>query len=188
MLSFLVTFYSMTKIVVNKKGIKMNKYIKVLFLVMFSVVLAGCSSVPNFPSIDKTIINWVGDKAVPKNSNLAVYSCWGATQELSDWKPIWSTTRVWPDRVIVVDEGSHFTVDYPTAVIESPQLFKVPGVTGAVAINKTTAARYYRLDAPKLAYGMSTLTEQGNGIGLVFFNCGTDGLRTADPSSVTVVK
>lgn len=149
--------------------------------------LSGCKTLEGLPNLDQGLTQLVGLKPVEKNSDLKVYSCWGATQEFSKWRPKFSSTELWNDKVVLVDEGHMFTVDYPGAVFESTQLYHTVKNYVDIGFNTTTGERFYRINEPKLSFVSSTLNSEGNGVGMVFFNCSTDRARIADPSSVKVL-
>lgn len=149
--------------------------------------LSGCATLEGMPNLDKDLTQLVGLKPVEKNSNLAVYSCWGATQEFEHWKPQLKSTKVWADKVLVVDEGSQFTVDSPVTVFESTQLYATVKDYVDLGFNTATSERFYRMNKPTLSYVSSTLNSNGDGVGMVFFNCSTDRALIADPDSVEVI-
>ncbi len=166
----------------------MTKKLCAIVLGMLMVLsLGGCATLEGLPNLDKDLTQLVGLKPVEKNSNLAVYSCWGATQEFEHWKPKFSTTEIWNDKVLVVDEGSQFTVDSPVTVFESTQLYTTVKDYVDLGFNTTTSERFYRMNKPTLSYVSSTLNSDGDGVGMVFFNCSTDRALIADPNSVEVI-
>lgn len=167
----------------------MLKRLCLAVMVMCMAVLAGCSgtTIPT-PILEAGLNTLAQDKAIAKTDKVTVYSCWGGTQQLANWKPVSGTFGLWPDTVLVVDEGYMFTVDTPkkNGVFESKQLFTTVKDYVDVGIQEDLT-RYYRINHPSLMFAKSSLDSEGNGTTTIIFNCSTDRAKIADPSTVKVI-
>lgn len=174
----------------NLKEKTMLKRLCLAIMVACMVVLAGCSgtTIPA-PVLEAGLNTLAQDKAIQKDGKLTVYSCWGGTQQLANWKPVSGTFGLWPDTVLVADEGYMFTVDTPKkdGVFESTHLYTTVKDYVDVGIQAEGLTRYYRINHPSLMFAKSNLDVDGNGTTTIIFNCSTDRAKIADPSTVKVI-
>ncbi|AWN08856.1 hypothetical protein MLDJOKPK_00284 [Salmonella phage SPAsTU] len=138
-----------------------------LFVFAFISLLTGCAMAPDSKGQFSTV--------PVTNHDMVIYTCTGANETFSDFRPELSNLQLLPRAVTVIDVGANWVATWKGNKLESPQLYK--DLLGKVDgnIDPITGQRFYRLNAvlsgsPTFSYSTVNPTT-GSGKGMTFFRC-----------------
>ncbi|QQO90649.1 hypothetical protein pEaSNUABM42_00165 [Erwinia phage pEa_SNUABM_42] len=165
------------------KGREMMRKLQMLFVALIMLV-AGCAMAPNPTGQFGTI--------PVAATEFTVYQCSAAKETFVKYQPQIGKLELMPFSVTVVDNGATWHASYPSGDVQSPQLFK--DLLGKIdgSVDPLTGTRYYRLHGSQgknATYSYSTVDPStGNGEGMTFFQCVTEGQPSLNTTGLLVTK
>ncbi|QVW55318.1 hypothetical protein pEaSNUABM29_00278 [Erwinia phage pEa_SNUABM_29] len=138
-----------------------------LFVFAFISLLSGCAMAPDDQGQFSTV--------PVTNHDMVIYTCTGANESFSDYRPVLNNLQLLPRAVTIMDVGANWVATWEGGKLESPQLYK--DMLGKIDgnINTQSGQRFYRINGvltatPTFSYSdVNPLT--GTGKGMTFFRC-----------------
>ncbi|QVW56303.1 hypothetical protein pEaSNUABM6_00167 [Erwinia phage pEa_SNUABM_6] len=155
-----------------------------MMIIACVMLLSGCALAPNTTGQFGTIPVAATD--------FTVYQCSAAKETFVKYQPQIGKLELLPFSATVVDNGATWHASYPGGGIQSPQLYKdlLGKIDGSIEL--LTGTRYYRLHGSQgknATYSYSNVDPAtGNGEGMTFFQCVTEGQPSLNSTGLLVTK